>query len=81
MHRRDNGQPIRNAMREAELSIERLAEKTKAIDGYGVSHSTIGHMVSQGTSGRNKFHDRSCDLVAKALDKPIEELFNDAAPT
>jgi hypothetical protein len=81
MHRRDNGRPIRDAIAEAGLSIESLAEKTKGIDGYGISRSAIGHMVSQGSSGRNAFNDRSCDLVAKALDKPIAELFSDTAPT
>ncbi|MFC5204561.1 helix-turn-helix domain-containing protein [Streptomyces kaempferi] len=83
MHRLDNGQPIRNAMREAGLSIERLAEKTKEVDptGYGISRSAIGHMVSQGPSGRHKFEDRSCDLVARALGKPRTELFSDIAPT
>lgn len=81
MHRLDNGQPLRDAIAEADLSIEELAEKTKAIDGYGVSRSTIGHMVSTGPSGRSKFEDRSCDLVARALDKPITELFNGNAPT
>jgi len=83
MHRRDNGQPIRDAMREAGLSIERLAEKTKQADplGYGISRSAVGHMVSRGPSGRNGFEDRSCDLVALALDKPIQELFDTPAPT
>lgn len=83
MHRLDHGQPIREAMREAGLSIERLAEKTKAADplGYGISRSAVGHMVSCGPSGRDEFKDRSCDLVARALDKPIEELFSATAPT
>ncbi|MET7429564.1 helix-turn-helix transcriptional regulator [Streptomyces flaveolus] len=81
MHRRDNGQPIRDAIAEAGLSIEELADKTKAVDGYGVSRSTIGHMVSTGPSGRSKFEDRSCDLVARTLDKPIDELFSEDAPT
>lgn len=81
MHRRDHGQPLRDAIAEAGLSIEELAEKTKAIDGYGVSRSTIGHMVSTGPSGRSKFEHRSCGLVARALDKPITELFSDTAPT
>ncbi|MFC9987799.1 helix-turn-helix domain-containing protein [Streptomyces globisporus] len=77
MHRLDNGQPIRDAIREAGLSIERLAEKTKEVDpaGYGISQSAIGHMVSTGASGRERFTRRSCDLAAMALDKPIEELF------
>ena len=81
MHRRDNGQPLRDALAEAGLSIGELAEKTKTLDGYGVSRSAIGHMVSTGPSGRSKFEDRSCDLVARALDKSIGELFSDTAPT
>ncbi|MFE2485961.1 XRE family transcriptional regulator [Streptomyces mirabilis] len=83
MHRLDNGKPIRNAMSNAELSIERLAEKTKEVDpaGYGISRSAVGHMVSTGPSGRDEFERRSADLVALALDKPVEELFSDNAPT
>ncbi|MCT9092936.1 helix-turn-helix transcriptional regulator [Streptomyces sp. ASQP_92] len=77
MHRLDNGQPIRTAMHEAGLSIERLAEKTRQVDpaGYGISHSAIGHMVATGPSGRERFEDRSCDLVARALGRSVEELF------
>jgi hypothetical protein len=69
-------------MREAGLSIERLAEKTREVDplGYGISRATVGHMVSRGPSGRTPFRDRSCDLVARALDKSIEELFDTSAP-
>ncbi|WP_326768584.1 helix-turn-helix domain-containing protein [Streptomyces sp. NBC_01591] len=80
MHRLDNGQRIRDAMQVAGLSIERLAEKTKEVDpaGYGISQSAIGHMVSTGTSGRASFTRRSCDLAAKALGKPVEELFMNA---
>lgn len=81
MYRLDDGQPLRDALTEAGLSIEDLADKTKAIDGYGVSRSTIGHMVSTGTSGRSKFTDRSCGLVARALDKPVEQFFSETAPT
>jgi len=81
MHRLGNGQPIREAMAAADLSIEDLAERTRTIDGYGISRSAIGHMVSQGSSGRSEFNDRSCDLVAKALDKSIDELFSTDAPT
>lgn len=77
MHRLDNGQPIRDAIHAAGLSIERLAEKTKKADpaGYGISQSAIGHMVSTGPSGRDSFTTRSADLVARALGKPVAELF------
>jgi len=74
MHRLDNGQPIRDAIHAAGLSIERLAEMTKRSDpaGYGISQSAIGHMVS---TGRDSFTARSADLVARALGVSVEELF------
>ncbi|MFF4346737.1 XRE family transcriptional regulator [Streptomyces sp. NPDC001530] len=77
MHRLDNGKPIRDAMSHAGLSIERLAEKTKEVDpaGYGISRSAVGHMVSTGPSGRGEFERRSADLVAKALGRPVTDLF------
>jgi hypothetical protein len=77
MYRLDNGEPIRKAMEEAGLSIGRLAARTKQTDpsGYGISPSAIGHMVSTGPSGRERFEDRSCDLAAAALGKPVGELF------
>ncbi|MGW2010962.1 XRE family transcriptional regulator [Streptomyces nigrescens] len=80
MHRLDDGQPIRDAIQEAGLSIERLAEKTKQVDpaGYGISRSAIGHMVSTGPSGRHGFARRSVDLVAAALERPVTELFGDS---
>lgn len=83
MYRRDNGQPIRQAMNQAALSIQELAEKTREVDpaGYGIKPATIGHMVSTGASGRDSFTDRSCDLVARALDKPVEDLFRSNAST
>ena len=82
MHRLDNGQPIRDAIKQAGLSIERLAEKTKHVDpaGYGISQSAIGHMVSTGPSGRDSFSRRAADLVARALERPVQELFG-PAPT
>lgn len=77
MYRLDGGQPIRTAMDAAGLSIERLAGKTKEVDpaGYGIARSTIGHMVSTGTSGRLRFTPRSSGLVAAALDRPVPEFF------
>lgn len=83
MYRRGHGQPIRDAMTKAGLSIEKLAAKTRDIDpaGWGIKPSTIGHMVCTGRSGRDRFTDRSCDLVARALDEPITDLFSNTPPT
>jgi hypothetical protein len=70
-------------MREAGLSVARLAIKTREVDqsGFGIKPATIGHMTSTGTSGREQFSERSCHLVAWALDKPITELFSSAPST
>jgi hypothetical protein len=83
MHRLDGGKPIRDAIADAGLSIERIAEKTKDADplGYGISRSTVGHMVSTGPSGRDEFNRRSCDLVARVLGKPLSDLFSANTPT
>jgi hypothetical protein len=77
MHRLDNGRPIREAMKRAGLNIQRLADKTREADpaGYGIKPATIGHMVATGPSGRDRFEARSCDLVARALDEPVEKFF------
>jgi hypothetical protein len=70
-------------MTEAGLSIEGLATKTREADpaGWGIKPSTIGHMVSTGRSGRDSFTDRSCDLTARALGKPVTDLFSTTPPT
>lgn len=66
-------------MREAGISVARLAELTRKSDpsGFGITSATIGHMTSTGTSGRETFSTRSCHLVAWALDKPVRDLFSD----
>ncbi|MGW1998388.1 XRE family transcriptional regulator [Embleya sp. NPDC001921] len=79
MRRRDDGQPIRDAMRRADLSILRLAEMTKRVDPahYGVSRSLIGALVATGSSARDACRPRSAALISAALDKPLHDLFVD----
>lgn len=79
MRRRDQGQPIRDAMEAAGLSIPALARATAEIDGYGISPATVGAYVAKGTSGREKPRKRTADLIAAALHKPVDEFFEDAA--
>lgn len=78
MYRLDNGQPIRDAMKAANLSIGRLSDKTKEVDpaGFGISPSSVGTMVSKGASGRDRHELRSAGLVAKALNEPLENFFS-----
>lgn len=77
MHRLHDGQPIRNAMREAGLSIPKLAAKTREIDeeGKGLSPALIGFAVSTGSSAREEISDRAAQLMADALGTPVHDLF------
>lgn len=77
MHRLDQGQPLRDAMASAGLSIADLVIRTKEADptGYGVKKSTIGHLVATGRSAREGCDDRAAHLIAASLHKPIGELF------
>lgn len=78
MRKRDDGRPIRVAMQEADLSILRLAEKTKRVDParYGISKSLIGALVATGSSARDCCRPRSAALLSAALDKPLHDLFH-----
>lgn len=77
MRRRDHGQPLRDAMEAAGLSIPALARATIEIDGYGISQATVGAYVAVGTSGREYPRPRTAGLLAAALGRPIEEFFED----
>ncbi|MGW1997204.1 helix-turn-helix transcriptional regulator [Embleya sp. NPDC001921] len=76
MRRRDNGQPIRDAMKDAGLTIPDLAKATVEIDGYGISQATVGAYVATGTSGREKPRKRTADLIAAVLHRPVDEFFD-----
>jgi hypothetical protein len=77
MYRRNGGQPIRDAIKRAGLSIPRLAARTKEIDPEerGLSQALVGFYVSEGASGRESATARTVELMAAGLDSPIEELF------
>jgi hypothetical protein len=76
--RREEGQPIKDAMREQRLTLPRLAELTKELDpdGNGVSFQLIGRLTTaQGLSARETTSPRSAALIARALERPEEALF------
>jgi hypothetical protein len=77
MQRLEQGQPLRDAMASAGLSIADLVALTKEADptGYGVKKSTIGHLISTGSSAREGCEDRAAHLIATSLNKPIGKLF------
>jgi hypothetical protein len=75
--RKSEGRPIRDEMDRQGLTLEELAEKTRAVDpeGRGVSLPAIGRLVSRGRSGRKRFELRTAWLVTEAMDWPIHRGF------
>ena len=79
--RKGDGQPIRDAMRAAELSGPALSAATKRVDprGKGVSPAAIGFITGRGRSAQDRCRLRTAWLIADALDVPLQRLF--AMPT
>lgn len=81
LHRKDDGQPLRDAMKAAGLSIPGLAEATRRVDpaGKGVSPSTVGHITGRGRTARERCELETAWLVAEALHQetnaPLQDLF------
>jgi hypothetical protein len=80
--RKGEGKPLRDAMDRADLTIEELAEATKAVDpeGKGVSASTIGRLTSRGKSARDRCEEHTAWVVTAALHRltnaPLQDLFD-----
>jgi hypothetical protein len=72
-------------MARAGLSIPQLAEATRQVDpaGKGVAAATVGHLVGQGKTARDRCELTTAWLVAEALHRrtnaPLQDLF--AMPT
>ncbi|WP_435643399.1 hypothetical protein ACR9VJ_18300 [Streptomyces sp. H49] len=77
MRRLDKGAPLRAAMRAAGLDIPSLAAATKNVDpeGEGLSRSLVGFIAGGGKTAREECSDRAADLIAAALGKEVEDLF------
>ncbi|MFF7067357.1 XRE family transcriptional regulator [Streptomyces pseudovenezuelae] len=81
LHRKNDGRPIRDAMARAGLSIPALAEATKRVDpaGKGVSPATVGRLVGQGKTARQRCELETAWFVAEALHEetnaPLQDLF------
>lgn len=77
MRRLNKGAPIRDAMKAAGLDVSTLAAKTKAIDpdNKGISHTYVGFITGRGTSSRETCSDRAAALIATALGKEVDDLF------
>lgn len=81
LSRKGEGKPLRDAMDRADLTIEELAEATKAADpaGKGISPAAVGRLTSRGKSARQNCELKTALLVAEALREPLSDLF--AIPT
>jgi hypothetical protein len=64
-------------MREQDLNLTSLAERTKELDpeGHGVSYQLISFLTTSRRSKRDTASPRSAGLIAQALDRKLETLF------
>lgn len=77
MRRLDKGAPLRAAMKAAGLDIPSLAARTKDVDpeGEGLSRSLVGFIAGGGKTAREECSDRAADLIAAAVGKEVDDLF------
>lgn len=87
LHRKRDGQPLRDAMVRAGLSGPELAEATKEVDptGRGVSPATVGRITGQGKTARQRCELDTAWFVAEALHRrtnaPLQDLFAMPSPS
>ncbi|MFB6813060.1 XRE family transcriptional regulator [Streptomyces sp. NPDC056347] len=76
--RRDNGKPLREAMKRKGLSAEQLAAATRAVDaaGRGISAATIWKITGSGSAAASKCRLRTAWLMATAMNEPLQEHFS-----
>jgi hypothetical protein len=75
--RKGEGQPLRDEMKRQGLTLEELAEKTRAVDpeGRGVSPATIGRITGTGRTARSKCELWTAWLITEVINRPIQRFF------
>ncbi|GAA2946599.1 MULTISPECIES: XRE family transcriptional regulator [Streptomyces] len=73
-----DGQPLRDALKRQQLTLDELSEKTKQVDpeGRGVSPATIARLTGRGTTARERAELRTAWLITEALDDRMHKLFS-----
>ncbi|MEU5838820.1 XRE family transcriptional regulator [Streptomyces diacarni] len=78
LRRKADGQPLRDAMRDAGLSGPALADATKRVDvtGRGISAATVGKLAGRGDSCTSTCRLRTAWLIAESLGASMQRLFD-----
>lgn len=63
------------AAAQAGLSAREIAERTKRIDGYGISKSVVGHLLAIGRSRRRTCQRRSADYITAVIGGQVSDYF------
>jgi hypothetical protein len=78
--KRDGGAPLRQAMKDAGMGLQALADRTRAVDpdGKGVSYQLLGFLTQDppGRHGRDTCWPASADLIETALGARPGSLFD-----
>lgn len=77
--RRDDGQPLRDAMKAAGMNLQALATATKVADpaGAGVSYQLIGFLATAKKYGRSTTTPETAELIERALGVTKGSLFEE----
>jgi hypothetical protein len=83
LHRRDHGQPIRDRMRELNLSGPDVAAATKEVDpeGKGISPAKVGQLAGRGKTARDACKVKTGQFVAQVLQGPLDAFFVAPSPS
>ncbi|MDJ0460652.1 XRE family transcriptional regulator [Streptomyces sp. H27-C3] len=76
--RKREGQPLRDEITRQGLTLDKLAEMTKAVDpeGRGVSPATIGRLTGTGRTARDRCELNTAWLITEGLDARMHRLFS-----
>jgi hypothetical protein len=75
--RKGDGQPLRDEIDAQGLTLDQLAEKTRAVDpaGRGISPAAIGRIAGTGRSARERCELHTAWLITEGLDARMHALF------
>ncbi|MGW0012423.1 XRE family transcriptional regulator [Streptomyces tendae] len=76
--RKDDGKPLRDAMKRRGVTQAELAAKTKAVDvrGLGVSVATVAKVTGRGETAASKCRLRTAWLITSAMAEPLQDHFD-----
>ena len=76
--RKDEGKPLRDAMKRHGVTQAELAARTREVDvrGQGVSVATVAKVTGSGKTSVDRCRLRTGWLITSAMDEPLQQHFD-----